>query len=581
MDTETKQFKKIHWTESKPFFYGILLFWLLINLFQAGFTELIHDEAYYYFYSTDIAWGYFDHPPMIALFIKIGTWLTTSELGVRLIISLSSVIALVLVIKIAEVKNYLLFFVIWFSVLIIHVGGFIAVPDVPLIFFSIVFFFFYRNYLKKDNWKHILLLSLTIAALFYSKYTGVLVVFFTILSNPKLLKRRSFWIIAVITSVFMLPHLIWQMHHDFVTPYYHLVERTAEFYFRWQSVYDFIFGQIGVLNPLIAFILIYFGIAYKPKNPFEKALKFNAFGVLLVGLVLSFRGPVEANWTSTAFIPLIIIAFFGIRDKTKVIKVIYVLGIISAVFIVALRGIMMVNYLPKDYKHHFRVEFHDWDTWAEELHEKAGNTPVVFVNSYQRASKYLYYANKNTFTYNSLLYRKNQFDIENVEQALQGREVVLFNNEKGFWINSESLFPIPVHDSIEISTGEKLYITRIKNFRTYNYLEIDIDIEDHEYTANTEIDIPITIRNSLGRPKTIQSDSLNSVIAVAIFQRGDVILYKEVEDISGLTIDKKYQTNLKLKLPEVTGKCYMRVVIRSGWLPPGLNSRIQKITLID
>jgi hypothetical protein len=581
LELETKQFKKTHWTQSKYLYYGILLFWLLINLLQAGFTELIHDEAYYYYYSTDLAWGYFDHPPMIALFIKVGTLLTTNELGVRLIICLSSVIALALVIKIAEVKNYLLFFVLWFSVLIIHVGGFIAVPDVPLIFFSTVFFILYRNYLEKDNWLNTLLLSITIAALFYSKYTGVLVVFFTVLSNLKLLKQKSFWIIVAIASILMIPHLIWQVKHDFVTLYYHLVERSAAFTFKWQSVYEFILGQIGVLNPLIALILIYFGLIFKPKDAFYRSLKYNAFGVLFIGFIMSFRGHVEANWTSTAFIPLIIIAFQGIRNRRKVIKAIYIIGIISGLCILALRGIMMVNYLPEEYKHHFRVEFHNWDTWAEELHEKAGNKPVVFVNSYQRASKYLYYANKNTFTYNSLLYRKNQFDIGRVEQGLQGREVVLFNNERGFWINNETSFPIPEQDSIEISTREKVYVTNIKNYRTYNFLEIDIDLEEHEYTANTEIDIPITIKNPLGKPVTILSDSLNSVIAVAIFQRGDVVLYKEVEDISGLTIDKKYQTNLKLKLPEVTGKCYMRVVIRSGWLPPGLNSRIQKITLID
>ncbi len=579
MESETRQLQKTHWTQSKYLYYGMLIFWLIINLIQSGFTELIHDEAYYYFYSTDLAWGYFDHPPMIALFIKLGTLFDKNELGVRLMISLSSVIALALVIKIANVRNYFLFFILWFSVLIVHVGGFVAVPDMPLIFFSIVFLILYRNFLKNDTWLNIMLLSLTIAALLYSKYTGVLVVFFTILSNLKLLKQKSFWLIAALVTVLMIPHLVWQIKHDFITPYYHLVERSAGFYFKWQSVYDFVLGQIGILNPLVAFILIYFGLAFKPKDSFERALKFNAFGVLIVGLAMSFRGPVEANWTSTAFIPLIIIAYLETREKRKVIKAIYVIGAVSVVFILLLRGIMMVNYLPEEYKHHFRVEFHDWDTWAEELHMKAGSKPAVFVNSYQRASKYNYYANEKAFTYNSLLYRKNQFDIEEVEQSLLGKEVILFNNDKSFWINGEVSFSIPDLDSIVLSTGERMYFTTIKDFHSYNFLEIDIDLKDHEFNANAIIDIPITIKNPLGKQVTIKSDSLNSAIAVAIFQKGDVILYKEIEDISGLTIDEEYKTILRLKLPGVTGKCYMRVVIRSGWLPPGLNSRIQKVNI--
>ena len=38
----------------------------ILNLLQAGFTTLNNDEAYYWMYSKFLAWGYFDHPPMIA-----------------------------------------------------------------------------------------------------------------------------------------------------------------------------------------------------------------------------------------------------------------------------------------------------------------------------------------------------------------------------------------------------------------------------------------------------------------------------------------------------------------------------------
>ncbi len=570
---------RIHWTESKYLYYGILLLWLIINLLQSRFTELIHDEAYYYFYSTDLAWGYFDHPPMLALFIKIGTLITTNELGVRLIICLSSVIAFALFIEIAEVKNYFLFFVLWFSVLIVHIGGFLAVPDVPLIFFSAVFFFIYRNYLKEDNWKNIIFLSLSIAALLYSKYTGVLVVFFTVISNPKLLKQKSFWIVALLSSILMIPHLIWEIQHDFVTAYYHLVERSSGFYFKWQSVYDFILGQIGILNPLVAFIILYFGIIYKPKNAFDQALKYNAFGVLLLGFIMSFRGPVEANWTSTALIPLMIIAYKGIRSKKKVRRAIYIFGAISAILIISLRGIMMVNYLPEKYKHHFRVEFHDWDTWATDIHSIAANKPVVFVNSYQKASKYFYYADKNVFTYNSLKYRKNQYDLEGIEEHLLDKEVMLFHSDKGLRLNKDVSFPIPNLDSIETATGEKIYYTTIKKYRTYNFLVIEIELEKDEFESGSLVDIPIKVSNPTGKPLTIANDSLGTYIAAAFYQKGEVILYQEIEEISDLTIDKSYHTNITAKAPDLAGKYYLRVVIRAGWLPPGLNSRVRMINV--
>ena len=58
--------------------------WLVAGLLQSIFTELQDDEAYYWVFSRYLDWGYFDHPPMIALLIRLGTSLFGGELGVRL-----------------------------------------------------------------------------------------------------------------------------------------------------------------------------------------------------------------------------------------------------------------------------------------------------------------------------------------------------------------------------------------------------------------------------------------------------------------------------------------------------------------
>src|SRR3954469_25281330 len=46
--------------------------WILLNFLQAKFTGLDGDEAYYWMFSRHLQWGYFDHPPMVALSIRIG-----------------------------------------------------------------------------------------------------------------------------------------------------------------------------------------------------------------------------------------------------------------------------------------------------------------------------------------------------------------------------------------------------------------------------------------------------------------------------------------------------------------------------
>lgn len=62
--------------------------WWCANLFEAGWTELANDEAYYHLFAERLAWGYFDHPPVTALLVWLGERLFGGELGVRLFFTL-------------------------------------------------------------------------------------------------------------------------------------------------------------------------------------------------------------------------------------------------------------------------------------------------------------------------------------------------------------------------------------------------------------------------------------------------------------------------------------------------------------
>ena len=66
-----------------------LAVWWLANLFTAGCSELANDEAYYHIFAQNLAWGYYDHPPMTALLVWLGESLFAGELGVRFFIGRS------------------------------------------------------------------------------------------------------------------------------------------------------------------------------------------------------------------------------------------------------------------------------------------------------------------------------------------------------------------------------------------------------------------------------------------------------------------------------------------------------------
>jgi len=78
-------------------FILILLAWGSLNIFQTIMTEIENDEAYYWMYSHYLDWRYFDHPPMIALFIKAGCFFFSGELGVRFLRVIAQLIKLCLI----------------------------------------------------------------------------------------------------------------------------------------------------------------------------------------------------------------------------------------------------------------------------------------------------------------------------------------------------------------------------------------------------------------------------------------------------------------------------------------------------
>src|ERR1700726_1385443 len=56
-----------------------------LRLVGATWTPLTFDEAYYWMWSRHLAFGYYDHPPGVALVIRLGTMIAgDTELGVRL-----------------------------------------------------------------------------------------------------------------------------------------------------------------------------------------------------------------------------------------------------------------------------------------------------------------------------------------------------------------------------------------------------------------------------------------------------------------------------------------------------------------
>jgi hypothetical protein len=561
---------------SGTFFYGVILIWILVNIFQSASTGLLNDEAYYWFYAKHIAWGYYDHPPMIALVIKAGGLLFNNEIGVRFFIVLFSVAFLFLLKKLSEAKDYLLFFAFVFSVFILQAEGFITTPDTVFVFFLTLFFYSYKLYLKDDSVKNILLLVISITGMFYSKYFALLVVLFTVAGNLKIAKRKSFWIIFVVSSAAMIPHLLWQIDHDFVTFYFHLKERNVNSDFGFSTVFEFFGGQILMMNPIIAFFLIAYVLKYKTVNDFDRVLWFNVAGILGFAFFISFFKRVESNWTVAAFVPLIFMSYQMLEKDKKIRKKILLLSLVSILLILFLR----INFVfdifsvrgPK-----ILNQFHGWGVRSVKIEKLAQGNPVVFSCSYQNASQYIFHTGDKAFTFNNLFYRKNQFDLLNIEPELLGKKVLFIKDSKVLDKYYKKPFVIPSPDSIYLY-NKWWYYKFIEKYYSFNFLSVKINLENHKLLASDDITIPVELINPLDSSLTIP-EYVESYLTVCFAEKNRPYKFNKVEKISGLKIDKFYKTDLQVKTPSKPGKYYLWVSVQTGWLPPGINNRIFEVTV--
>ena len=410
--------------------YIFLFVWLTINLIQSAFIGVDGDEAYYWMFSKNLDWGYFDHPPMVALLIKFGEFFGHAPFFTRLgTVLLTTATAGIIFHGLPERLQQAKYYVWLFpSIIICNVYGFIATPDAPLFFFSALFFLGYKNYVEKDSIKAALFLSISITGMFYSKYHGILPLLFVVLSNFQLLKRKSFWLIVSIVCVLFLPHIYWQYIHDWPTLRFHLFERGLRVY-KINFTLDYLLSQLLIWGPIISFFFYRHVLSIKSDDTFMKAHQFNFWGVLIIFLISSFKNHVEAHWTLIAASSFIVL-LMDIIDKGDEKRKKYFLRLakINVAFILILRMLLLIPGFPLDKINNYKPLVHG-KSWSDSVYTYAGSTPVIFTNSYILPALYNYYHPKTvSIGYNTKYYRKTQYSINHIEDMLRGRDVFVFND---------------------------------------------------------------------------------------------------------------------------------------------------------
>jgi hypothetical protein len=413
--------------------------WALIDGLQAYWTELDPDEAYYWMYSRYLDWGYFDHPPMVALMIRLGYSLFPNELGVRLLTVVLHVgtvwLVWLLAGKPAKREELLSLFVLLGAMPMFQLYGFITTPDPPLLFFTALFFWMYHLFLEKKSWGFTFLLGLSMVLMLYSKYHGLLVILFTLASNLRLLRNPRFYLASLFGAALFIPHLLWQFDNEFPSLKYHLVGRNDPYALK--HTLNYLINQLVNFSPLL--VTLWVGALWKKPGtfPMQRAYWFTVIGFLSFFLLATIKGHAEPQWTVVLSIPLALLGLHYLKEHPGRRRLYHILGMISIVLVLLARITIVTPWgagaLP---------EFHK-KKWIQALKEKAGDRPVLFVDNYRDPSTYSFYTGDFSTAINDpISYRRNQFDIWSFEARYHGRDVLLFGLPE--WVYCREMEPFTI-----------------------------------------------------------------------------------------------------------------------------------------
>jgi len=287
-----------------------------LRLVGATWTPLTFDEAYYWMWSKHLAFGYYDHPPGVAMVIRLGTMIAgDTELGVRLVS-----ILLALPMSFAVYHAAVILFggrrvaatatVLLNVTLMAAVGTLIVTPDSPLLVASSFIVLCLAKVLETGRGAWWLAVGAAVGAALLSKYTALFfgpAILIWLVSVPKL--RR--WLISpwpylggLVSLLIFSPVIVWNADHQWVSFIKQLGRSRIED-FRPAFLGELIPTQIVFATPLV-FVLGAMGLYALLKRDGGASAARGLINAIFWTIVLYFvwhslHARVEANWFAPVY----------------------------------------------------------------------------------------------------------------------------------------------------------------------------------------------------------------------------------------------------------------------------------------
>ncbi|MCF6320649.1 MAG: glycosyltransferase family 39 protein [Rhizobiaceae bacterium] len=304
------------WAQYTLFALAAILLVRLVSLYF-NTTELFFDEAQYWLWGKEPAFGYFSKPPVLGWTIAVFTAAcgSDSEFCIRLpspIIHTGT--ALLIFLGAARLFDQRTGF--WSAITFVTLPGItlsstLISTDVPLLFFWAGALWAFLRLSDKACWQNVLLLGFFLGAGLMSKYAMAYFFLCTVLfalfekSARQTVFSRHFLAATLLALLVLTPNLLWNFQNSFIT-----AAHTGD-NIGWSNGLrfpgngaEFLGSQFGVFGPILfAFYLI--ALVRFWREGWDSSQKFLVLFSLPVFLLIAFQGFINkayANWAAVTYI---------------------------------------------------------------------------------------------------------------------------------------------------------------------------------------------------------------------------------------------------------------------------------------
>ncbi len=373
-------------TERAPF-DGLLGLWLaalIVKLVLASAVPLVLDETYYWVWSHHLQLSYFDHPPMVAWLFLLGQPFEAVGQAVRvpavLLGHATLLVWLVLLRPYLDRSAIRWWFLLALLTPLIGPGSLIVTPDIPLVFFWSLALLLLLRYADRPTLGKAALLGAAVGAGFLAKYHMVL--FLPLAAIWIALGRERRWrllapryLLAGAAAALALswPVLAWNAANDWVSFRFQLDHGLGRQVWDPNWTIRYLRDQLLLLFPTVA----YFALRGAARAP--RWLVIFCWGPLVFFLLTSFRGPVEANWTTVAYPTALALALWASQRYRWAAAT----AAVWAVALVAVLGHIAFGWLPVE---EHRLQTRELSAF-DDLHPTVARYQPLYTESYQMAAK--------------------------------------------------------------------------------------------------------------------------------------------------------------------------------------------------